>query len=91
MTNKILLLHIDLYYKSTDSVAKPVISTANSITGRSITCIEKSDLKEMGISMGKRLEIFQKLKELGDGQASSTPKGKYCAKKIKKVIQTHHE
>ena len=45
----------------------------------------------MGISMGKRLEIFQKLKELGDGQASSTPKGKYCAKKIKKVIQTHHE
>lgn len=54
--------------------------TAHNITGKSILCIEKADLKEMGVlDMGRRLEIFQMLKELKSkkqfDEASTTSKG----------------
>lgn len=39
--------------------------TAENITGAALCSLDKSDLKELGIgSMGKRLEVFEKIKQL---------------------------
>jgi hypothetical protein len=40
------------------------LSTAQNITGKSILLLDKSDLKDMDIVMGKRLELFEKIKAL---------------------------
>ena len=39
-----------------------LILTAQSITGKSILLLEKTDLKEMDILMGRRLELYEKIK-----------------------------
>ena len=40
------------------------LSTAQNITGKSILLLEKSDLKDMNILMGRRLELYEKIKAL---------------------------
>ena len=40
------------------------ISTAQNITGKSILLLEKSDLKDINILMGRRLELYEKIKAL---------------------------
>ncbi|KAL9972462.1 hypothetical protein ACROYT_G015576 [Oculina patagonica] len=69
-----------------------VVFKAENITGKSLYCLEKADLKDIGINpMGKRLEIFEKIKELtclqSEKKASSKSEvtGQVWKKKITKA------
>jgi len=71
-------------------VAEATMFEAENITGKALYCLEKADLKDIGINtMGRRLEVFEKIKELTCMQeekasTKSEVAGQVCKKKITK-------
>lgn len=48
--------------------------TAEGINGQGLCCLEKSDLKDIGIStLGRRLELYEKIKELKSREEEMAP------------------